>query len=341
MAQRRGAKGQDFQQLRRDLADGTVLPVYVLEGEDVIRIRGVVDYLVKHQLGDAGAAFNYHVYDGDECGIESPIQQALSFPMMAAKQIVWVKRADQICSGADDEAALAGYLDKPPSETIFILSAAKFDGRKKWLKQVKSSGWHYDLSPPTGRDLHNWVERAARERELPMDPDTAVLLIELVGEDCSALGHELDKLAAAASDRGGMPDSEQLQQLILSQRPVDPFELLGALGPGSESRGLAVYHKYLAEGRSAFELAPLIVWRVKQAAQVAALLTEGVSERQLPSVLGASPFAVKQAVSVVRNWGPERVEHAMNIAHRIDGQLKGSPIPPETVLEQAILEICA
>jgi DNA polymerase-3 subunit delta len=340
MAQKR-AKGADFQQLRRELADGTVLPVYVLEGEDTVRIRGVVDYLVKHQLGETGAAFNYHVYDGDDCGVEAPIQQALSYPMMAAHQIVWVKRADQLCSGADDEEGLSGYLEKPPKETILILSANKFDGRKKWLKHVKASGWHYDLSPPTGRDLHTWVERAARERTLAMDPDTAALLVELVGEDCSALGHELDKLAAAVSDLGGMPDSEQLQQLILSQRPVDPFELLGALGPGSEARGLAVYHRYLAEGRSAFELAPLIVWRVKQAAQVAALLSEGYGERQLAGVLGASPFAVQQAVSVVRTWGTERVERAMRVAHRVDGQLKGSPIPPETVLEQAILEICS
>lgn len=340
MAQKR-AKGADFQQLRRDLAGGVVLPVYVLEGEDTIRIRGVVDYIVKHRLGESGAAFNYHVYDGDDCGIEGPIQQALSFPMMSPHQVVWVKRAEQLCRAIGDEEALSTYLNRPPQETILILSADKFDGRKKWLKQVKTEGWHFDLSPPTGRDLHAWVERASRERSLAMDPDTAALLVELVGEDCSALGHELDKIAAAVSDRGSMPDADELQQLILSQRSVDPFELLGALGPGTEARGLSVYQRYLAEGRSAFELAPLIVWRVKQAAQVAALLAEGVHERQLASVLGASPYAISQAVSVVRNWGPDRVERAMEVAYRIDGQLKGSPVPPEAILEQAILEICA
>ena len=339
MVQRR-AKGADFPQLRRELADGSLLPVYVLEGEDTIRIRGVVEYLVKHRLGEAGAAFNYHVYDGDDCGIEAPIRQALSFPMMSPHQVVWVKRADQFVRVAADEDALATYLKNPPSETILILSSDKFDGRKSWIKSAKASGWHYDLSPPSGRDLQAWVERASRERSLALDPDTSALLIELVGEDCSALGHELDKIAAAVSDLGSMPDNEAMQQLILAQRPVDPFELLGALGPGSERRGLAVYQRYLAEGRSAFELAPLIVWRVKQAAQVSALLAEGYSEHQLAAVLGAPPFAVQQAVAVVRAWGPDRVAKAMDVVYRVDAQLKGSPLPPETVLEQAILEIC-
>ncbi len=333
--------GVGFKELRAALADGRFEPVYVLEGEDTVRIRGVVDYIVKQRLGESGAAFNYHTYDGEDAGIDAVLQQALSFPMMCPHQVLWVKRADQLCRAAAEEQALAGYLDKPAAETILILSSDKFDGRKTWIKAVKKVGRHFDLSPPTGRDLQTWVERAARERELAMDPDTSALLVELVGEDLSALGHELDKLAAAVSDLGRMPDAEALQQLILAQRPVDPFELLGALGPGSEARGLSVYQTYLSEGRSAFELAPLFIWRVKQAAQVAALMDEGAGERQLPTLLGASPYAVRQAVDVVRRWGPERIGRAVDVIEDVERRLKGSPMSPESILEQAILKICA
>ena len=341
MAGRGGGDGRGFTELRKELAAKEFAPVYALVGEDQLRAQSVVEWLRKNLLGDANAAFNYHVFDGEDCGADRVLQQALSYPMLAAQQLVWVKRADAMLGDAAAEEAICRYFNKPPAETLLILTSDKADGRKRWVKAAKAAGYWVDMATPSGRDLTSWVERAGRERGLALTQDLAVLLVELVGEDLQALSSELDKLGTAVGDDAAGLDEQALQELILEQRPVDPFVLVGSLGPGRAAEGIRTLRRFLAEGRTVFELTPLLIWRIKQVAQVASLLDEGLDTRQIPSALGASPYAVRQASDVARNWGRERVDLAMAAVARVERTLKSSPLGGELVLERAILEICA
>ncbi len=341
MAFKRGRSGPDFQQLRGELSRAEYRPVYLLAGEDTHRMVGVVDYLKKKLLGDAGETFNFHSYDGDDAEIGNVIQQALSYPMMCSHQVICVKRAAQMLTDAGSETGLLKYLEKPAAETVLILLSNKADGRKKWVKACKSASYFYDFSPPQGSDLVGWVLRAAQDKGLKIGQDIAELLVELVGDDLTALSGEIDKLTLLSNEAAEPLDERQLLKVILAQRPIDPFELVKLLGPGQGAAGLRVYHSYLAEGRSPYELAPLLNWRVKQVAQVASLLDDGVSAQRIPSVLGASPYAVRHAFDTVNRWGGVVVDRALRACARCEFDLKSSPLGPEKVLERAILEICA
>jgi len=260
--------------------------------------------------------------------------------MMSTIQMIWVRRADLLITGAEEETALCSYLSQPPKETILILSGEKADGRRKWVKQAKSASYFFEMATPSGRDLVTWLEKAGRERSLALTNDLATLLIELVGEDLQALSNELDKLALSCSDESSRLDEAALQELILQQRPVDPFVMVKSLGPGQAGKGIETLRQFLNEGRSVYELAPLLIWRVKQVAQVTALMREGLDQRQLPSALGASPYAVKQAVEVARQWGHDGVTRAFNACAEAERTLKSSPLGPDQVLERTIMEIC-
>ncbi len=340
MAFAKRSSGPGFTELRRQLADGVTLPVYCLFGDDQLRVRSIVEWMRKTMLGEAGSAFNYHVFDGDECGLDKVIQQCMSFPMMSTVQIIWARRADVLIAGVEEENALCQYFSKPPQETILILSGEKADGRRKWVKLAKSQRYFFEMATPTGRDLVTWLEKAGRERSLALTPDLATLLMELVGEDLPALSNELDKLALSCSDESSRLDEAALQELILQQRPVDPFALVKSLGPGQAGKGIETLRQFLNEGRSVYELAPLLIWRIKQIAQVSALMSEGLDERQLPSALGASPYAVKQAVDVARQWGKQGVQRAFDACADAERTLKSSPLGADQVLERAIMEIC-
>jgi len=157
MAYGRGRKsGPDFQQLRDELAREKYRPVYLLAGVDTLRMAGVVDYLKKKLLGEAGMAFNFHAYDGDEAEVGHVVQQALSYPMMCSRQVICVKRAEQLVTDTVAEAGLIKYVETPAAETVLILMSEKVDGRKKWVKACKSAGCYFDFMPPRGRDLVGW-----------------------------------------------------------------------------------------------------------------------------------------------------------------------------------------
>ena len=94
-ARRKGTSTPGFEDLvREDLKTGKFRPVYVLSGEDTLRKEGVVEHLKKTVLGEAGAAFNFHVYNADESTLGPILQQALSYPMLGSHQVIWAKNID-------------------------------------------------------------------------------------------------------------------------------------------------------------------------------------------------------------------------------------------------------
>ena len=159
------------------------LPVYLLAGEDTLRIEGVVQKIRKDSLGEAGSAFNFHVFQGDQISVDKVVQQALSLPMLGNAQVIWVKQADKLLGNQDSQAPMEKYLGSPVPETILILSADKVDKRKKWVKLCQEGRFLFDFTPPTGEALVQWVLKAARRESLPLEPDQARTLCDLVGND--------------------------------------------------------------------------------------------------------------------------------------------------------------
>jgi DNA polymerase III delta subunit len=103
---------------------------------------------------------------------------------------------------------------------------------------------------------------------------------------------------------------------------------------------MVILQKYLDEGHVAHELVPLIIWKVKQSAQVAALLDEGHATEGIAKILGASPYTVKQAASVCRSWGRRQVMRSLAAVSEAERHLKRGGMGAKEALERLILEIC-
>ncbi len=336
---KRKSPGNNIETLRSEFKSGSTKQIYLLEGENPDKVRGVVDYLSKSLLGESGAAFNFHKYDGDQHGIDKVLQQSVTIPMMCNCQVLWIKNAEKSVADQALEEALINYFDKPENSTVIIFSANKFDGRKKWVKSAKSYGYFYDLNPPKGFALVNSTITEAKKHGLILDDELAGLLVEMTGEDQVAITTELAKIALIVDDNG-VAKRDEILKIILDQRSVDVFSFVNAIGPGKTATGLEVFRKYLAEGRSVYEIAPLLIWKIKQIVLVQSLLDEGVSENEIPGRAGMSPYAAKQSVLAARNWGSSGVKAALFACNQCEKDLKGSPLGPEIVLERTILSIC-
>jgi DNA polymerase III subunit delta len=336
---KRKSSANNIQTLRSEFKTGSTKQIYLLEGENPEKVKGVVEYLTSTLLGDSGVAFNFHKYDGEQVGISPVLQQAVAIPMMCDSQVLWIKNSDKSVSEESMENALISYFEKPESSTVIIFSAKKYDGRKKWVKKAKSLGFFYDFSPPVGADLVNLTINEAKKNGLNLDRELAELLVELAGDDQIAVTTELAKIALIADDNG-IAKREDILNLILDQRSVDVFSFVNAIGPGKTASGLEIYRKYLAEGRSVYEISPLLIWKIKQIALVQSLLEEGFDDRDIPGQAGMSPYAAKQSVAAARNWGSNGVKAALFACNQCEKDLKSSPLGPEAILERAILKIC-
>lgn len=344
MAQR-GGRGEPtdpgFQDLvREDLKTGRFRPVYLLAGEDTLRVEGVVDKIRRDALGENGAAFNYHVFRGDQTPVARVVQQALALPMLGRLQVIWLKQADQCIGDADSQAALEKYLSRPVPETILIMSADKADKRKRWVKLCQSEGWYFDFTPPTGDALMQWVLKAAQRESLPLTADQARLLVELVGNDLMSLKSEIDKLALMCEDRGRSLTADELGEIIMDQAALEGYEITAALEPGRAAEVLRTWFRLAEWGRNAFEIAPLLLSRIRKGALLAACRDEGLRDNEIALLSAQNPYSFRFLEPMVRGMGVDGLSEGLTVALNADRRLKGSPLKPDIVLENAILDLC-
>jgi len=341
MGYRRSSGGPGFQELvDQDLKTKSFRPVYLLAGEDTHRMEGVVAKIRKDALGPSGEAFNYHVLQGDQVDVGRILQLTLSLPMLGGVQVIWVKNIDRCLGDKGSQEALERYLEKPVRESILVLTAAKVDKRKKWVKVCQKAGFLFDFSPPTGDALVQWVLKAARHESLPLTRGQAQLLCDLVGNDLLALTGEIGKLALLAEDRGGTIDEAELGRVIMDQAALEGYEITNSLGPGRAGTVLKTWFRLAEWGKTPYEIAPLLISRVRKGQILAAGRQQGLSDQEIAALSGQNPYSLRYLEPMARAMGADGLARNLRAALACERRLKGSPLKPNIIMEKLILDLC-
>lgn len=336
-----GGKGLGFDDLvAQDLKTGRFRPVYVLAGPDTLRTEGVVEKIRKDALGPGGAAFNSHVFHADQTPFAKIFQQAVSLPMLAGRQVIWVKHAADLLDRQESLEHFEKYLRDPVPQTILILSLEKVDKRKKWVKTCQEAGYLFEMLAPTGESLIQWILKAAQKEGLPLQREQAQLLGELLGEDLLGIKNELDKLALLFADRPEGPAGEDLTRVIMDQAQLKGYEITENLQPGQAAEVLRTWFRLAEWGRNPHEIAPLVLSRIRKGYLLDACRAAGFSDQEIGALTAQNPWSFRYLATMIRNMGTAGLQEGLRVALACDRQLKSSPLEPDAVFEQAILELC-
>lgn len=344
MAYSKGNKessGLTFQDLvNQDLKTGKYRPVYVLAGEDALRSEGVVEKIRKDALGDSGSAFNYHILQGDQVPVGRVLQQALALPMMAGVQLIWVKQADKCLGDQESQAHFEKYLARPVPETILVLSCEKVDRRKKWVKTCQAAGFLFDFTPPSGEALVQWVLKAASREHLALGREEAGVLCDLVGNDLMSLKSEIDKLSLLAEDRGKPLAPGEIRQIIMDQAALEGYEITANLQPGRTREVLHTWFRLAEWGKTAFEISPLLVSRVRKGSTLAFGRQERMADQEIGALTGQNPWSFRYLEPMLEGLDHAGIDRALQVALECDKKLKSSPLKPNIIIEKTIMELC-
>jgi DNA polymerase III subunit delta len=341
-----GGKNPGFQELlAQDLKTGNLRPVYVLDGPDQLRIEQVVHALQKLALDPATAAFNEHVLDAEAVGWSGILQQARGYPMLGGRQFVWARHVDRIKTGGTGkidpgEAAFSAYLQDPVATTVLILSGEKFAGTRGWVKAARKAGASFTFLAPTGRELEQWIARAAQKAGVDLAPPGCELLADLVGNDLQALQVEIEKLALLQVARGHPVTLAELPGLVMDQAQQVVFDLTDAVGPQMGPGALEIWFDLITWGSSVEELSPLLVTHLRRAALVAACLADAEQADAGIRDAGLNPWLVRQKLLPLarRNDAPGW-RRILDACLDLERNLKQRPLPPALACEQMICNV--
>lgn len=218
-----------FQGIMTDLKAGNYAPVYILMGQEAYFIDKIADYIADNALMPEERDFNLTVVFGADVNAGVVADMARRFPMMAERQVVIVKEAQNI----KNWDRLEQYVDKPQKSTVLVIchKNGTIDGRKKIVAKASQIGVVFESKKKKDYELPPFIEGyLTTHGNIGIDKKSAVMIADHIGADLSRLTSELDKVIFSLTSTGqNRITPEVVEELIGVSKDFNVFELRTAI----------------------------------------------------------------------------------------------------------------
>lgn len=317
---------------------GSLDPVYVLVGTEGLLIERVVDE-VRRAVDAAGApGFNVEVFNGQGLDAARVISAARTLPMMADTRLVLLRHADGMTP--TEQTNLADYLDDPSDSTCVLIVASKLDGRSKLAKAAKKAGVLIEANPLRGRELQEFIRAEAVARQHNIAPQAIDALRDAVGDDLAAIDDAMERLSLFVG-AGQRIDADAVMQCVTRIRVESIWSLVDAIGLKDRRQGIAAAQSLLDDREPPLRLLAMVARQLRIVARMREALSEGLRPQDAAKRAGAPPFKARDLTESARRFTADSLGDAFTLIAAADRALKGSKRPPDVILQEAVLELCA
>lgn len=225
----------DYNSIAKDIKAGKHSPVYLLQGEEPYYIQSLLELFETSIIEESQRDFNQSLFYGSEVTTDQVVNQAKTYPMMGEKQLIIIKEMQEmdLVKRAGDYPSFTHYLENPMQSTVLVLAHMhkSMDKRRAGWKALSKSKHVviFDSEKIKDFEVPRWIEKYAASAGLKVDPETAYLLSEYLGNNLSKIANEMDKLAVSLP-KDSVVDAEVVQKYIGISKDYNIFELQKALG---------------------------------------------------------------------------------------------------------------
>ena len=304
-----------------DINNGNIKPIYFLMGEEPYYIDKLSDYIEQNVLAEEEKGFNQTVLYGRDVTIEDIVATAKRYPMMAERQVVIVKEAQDLTRTIDK---LESYVENPMLSTVlvFCYKYKTLDKRKKMTKLIDKGGVVYESKKLYDNQVGDWIKRVLSGKNYSIEPKANAMLVEFLGTDLSKINNELEKLQIILT-KGSTITPKHIEENIGFSKDFNNFELLNALGSRNQLKAFQIV-QYFSDNQKANPL--VVTTSTVFGFFIKILKYHGLKDRNpknVASVLGVSPYFLKDYDLALKNYPMKKVSHIVTALRDIDVKSKG------------------
>ena len=305
-----------------DVRSGIFKSVYLLMGEEPYYPEKVCEAIVANCLQEWEKDFNETICYGGEVDADTLITAARRFPMMADRQLVVVKEAQQMKSLEE----LAVYCQQPLESTVLVIlmHGASADKRRALYKSVLKTGVIVDSPALRDYEMPQWIAAYYEGRGLKIHPEAAQLLSESSGTDLGKIAVETDKLLKNLPEGVKEVTVEDIEKNVGVSRQFSVFELTKCLSYRQVAQALKISAHIGQTPRFALPMvvAPLFT-HFSRILKYHALMPTRPSPSDAAKVLGLNPYFLKEYDAALRNYSLPQAMKAVSLLAEYDYKGKG------------------
>ena len=337
------AKNVTFEGIMTDLKAGNYAPVYYLMGEESYYIDKICDFIAEHALQPEERDFNQTVLFGSDVTAAQVADAARRYPMMAERQVVIVKEAQNL----KQTDQLEKYFKKPMPQTVLVMCHKNgvIDGRKReYVKTIREAGVLFESKKLRDRDLPHFIESYLKQREVSIDPKSTQLIADAIGADLSRLTGELDKVIISLPKESRRVTPQVVEDQIGVSKEFNSFELQNAIVNRNvfKANQIVKYFDDNPKAGSIYKFLPML-FNYFQNLMIAYYAPQKQSQEGVAEWLELrNPWAAKDYMTGLRNYSGMKVMQIISKIREIDAKSKGldNPnTPPGELMKELIFYI--
>ena len=286
-----------------DIRSRRFAPVYLLMGDEPYYPELVCQAIIDNCLQDFEKDFNETICYGSDVTAAQIVTTARRFPMMAERQLVVVKEAQQM-KGLED---LAVYCSEPLDSTVLVIlmHKASADKRRGLYKAVQKNGIVVDSPAIRDYEIAGWISSYYSGRGLEIDPQAAALLGESTGTDLSVIAAETEKLLRNLPEGNTRVRVEDVERNVGISRQYSIFELTRELSLKNSAKAIKIATHIGTAAKFAMPMAVSALYtHFYRILKYEAALQQNprMSPQERAAVLCVNPFFVREYDSAIRNY---------------------------------------
>lgn len=309
-----------------DLKAKKYAPVYFLQGEESYFIDLISDYIERNVLSEAEKGFNQVVVYGKDASMSTILTHARRFPMMAERQVVIVKEAQDIQDINNETGGklLLNYLQNtvPSTVLVFAHKNKSLDKRKELGKNIEKLTVSITTKKLYDNQLPEFVSAYAVQQGVAMEDRALQIFCEYIGNDLNRLANELDKLIVGGIPAGGLTAEHVMMQVGISKE-YNIFELQKAVVSRNTLQANRIVN-YFEKNTKKNPAIPVVAFLYSFFSKLlAASCAPDKSDKGLVSALKISPYAARDYVQAIRIFPQDKIMQNISFLKEADLKLKG------------------
>jgi DNA polymerase-3 subunit delta len=312
--------------------------IYVIAGKDDSLVGARCAELLDKLLEPSQRATGFFDAEADSASASDVLDELRTAPFLTGKRVVRIKQADSFIS--QNRSLLEKYFDSPCPTGRLILTVRSWDSRTKLAKKLPKVGRLITVETPTRRELpYRLMEYAADAHDKKLSLTSAILLIELTGDELSRLYGEIDKLALYVGDEKNIAQ-RHIEALIGHNRLFNAFAVIDATIAGNA--GLAIERlrgMFEADRSTEYTVVGAFAYHLRKMFNAKILLDKGVRQQQIENKLriwgDTNPFFAH-----LRKMSLRQVGQYLQQLGETDYAIKTGRTQVQVAMEQFVLKLC-
>lgn len=315
-----------FAQLKTDLKENTIHPVYVFHGEETYLREYYLDQLRKALIPAGFEEFNYHKLSGKNLTVQALSDIVEALPMMCEKTMVIVTDFDLFKLGEEQRTQMIALLSDFPDYCCLVLVYDVLEYKpdrkmKKLYAALTDTARIVEFKAQGQNDLINWIARRFRALGKEIDRQTAEHLIFTCGSLMTGLIPEIEKIGAyVKGPRVTIDDINAVADPIIDAMVYD---ITNAVSRGNYDAAADTLGKLIKMQEEPIVILALIGKELRKLYTARIALEGGKDRYWLMDIWGMrSDYPAKLLLSAAKNFSKSWCQDGIAMCKKLDVQMK-------------------